>query len=150
MEFICATHLYRDHILGMNSLLTDNVIEPLEFRDSGFRHNSNEYRRILTALKSMQTRIIRASSGMERYIGNVSITVPAPSILLRNRYASCGVDMNKASIVLRLEHQSRDVPAIKLEGYTEREKIRSHPDRRHGIRFPESHNAGASQTGKAG
>ena len=117
VEFICATHPHRDHILGINSLLTDNDFVPTEFWDSGFRHNLNEYRRILTTLKSKPTRTIRASSGMERYIGNVSITILAPSILLRNRYATYGVDMNNASIVLRLEHHSQDVLAIKSEEY---------------------------------
>ncbi|MBN2000835.1 hypothetical protein JW935_25015, partial [candidate division KSB1 bacterium] len=88
-----------------------------EFWDSGFRHNSNIYRTILTTLKSKSIPTIRASSGMERYIGNVSITVLAPSILLRNRYATYGVDMNNASIVLRLEHHSENVLAIKSEEY---------------------------------
>lgn len=117
IEFICATHPHKDHILGINSLLTDNEFEPAEFWDSGFRHNSNKYRTILTTLKSLSTRTIRASSGMERYIGNVGITILAPSILLRNRYASYGVDMNNASIVLRLEHHSQNVLAIKSEEY---------------------------------
>lgn len=117
VEFICATHPHRDHILGINSLLTDSEFEPKEFWDSGFRHNSSLYRTILTTLKSKSTRMIRASSGMERYFGNVSVTVLAPSILLRNRYASYGVDMNNASIVLRLEHHSQDVLSIKSEEY---------------------------------
>lgn len=117
VEFICATHPHRDHILGINSLLTDNDFEPIEFWDSGFRHDSSTYRTILTSLKSISTRTIRASSGMERYIGNVSITTLAPSILLRNRYATYGVDMNNASIVLRLEHHSKDILTIKSEEY---------------------------------
>ncbi len=117
VEFICATHPHRDHILGINSLLNENDFRPKAFWDSGFRHNSDSYRTILTTLKSKQIRTIRASSGMEEYIGNVSVTVLAPSILLRNRYATYGVDMNNASIVLRLEHHNQDVLAIKSEEY---------------------------------
>jgi beta-lactamase superfamily II metal-dependent hydrolase len=117
IEFICATHPHKDHILGINSLLTDSDFVPKEFWDSGFRHNSNTYRMILMTLISSSTKTIRASSGMERYIGNVSITVLAPSILLRNRYATYGVDMNNASIVLRLEHHSQNVLEIKSEEY---------------------------------
>jgi beta-lactamase superfamily II metal-dependent hydrolase len=117
VEFICATHPHRDHILGINSLLTDNDFVPVEFWDSGFRHNLNLYRTILTTLRSKPTRTIRASSGMERYFGNVSVTVLAPSMLLRNRYATYGVDMNNASIVLRLEHHSQNVLEIKSEEY---------------------------------
>ena len=117
IEFICATHPHKDHIQGINSLLIEPGFEPAEFWDSGFRHNSNTYRTILTNLRTMQTRTIRASSGMERYFGNVSVTVLAPSMLLRNRYATYGVDMNNASIVLRLEHHSQDVLEIKSEEY---------------------------------
>lgn len=117
VEFICATHPHKDHILGINSLLIENDFRPIEFWDSGFRHNSDLYRTILTTLKSSPTRTIRASSGMERYFGNVSVTVLAPSILLRNRYASYGVDMNNASIVLRLEHHSQEALAIKSKEY---------------------------------
>jgi beta-lactamase superfamily II metal-dependent hydrolase len=117
VQFICATHPHRDHILGINSLLSDGDFAPKEFWDSGFRHNSNEYRKILTTLKSKRIQTIRASSGMERYFGNVSVTVLAPSTLLRNRYATYGVDMNNASIVLRLEHHRRDVLSIKSEEY---------------------------------
>jgi len=54
---------------------------------------------------------------MERYFGNVSVTILAPSMLLRNRYATYGVDMNNASIVLRLEHHSRNVLEIKSKEY---------------------------------
>jgi hypothetical protein len=128
VEFICATHPHRDHILGIDSLLIDEDFEPIEFWDSGFRHNSNTYRTILTTLGSKPTRMIRASSGMERYFGNVSITVLAPSVQLRNRYATYGVDMNNASIVLRLEHHSQDALAIKSEEYVgnmSQEDIRS-------------------------
>jgi len=117
VEFICATHPHLDHIRGINSLLKDDDFLPVEFWDSGFRHNSATYRKILTTLSSKSTRTIRVSSGMEKYIGNVGITVLAPSIMLRNRYATYGVDMNNASIVLRLEHHSEDVLSIKSEEY---------------------------------
>lgn len=117
VDFICATHPHRDHILGINALLADDEFTPQEFWDSGFRHNSNLYRTILTTLQRVPTRTLRASSGMARYIGNVSITVLAPSIQLRNRYATYGVDMNNASIVLRLEHHQQDALAIRAEEY---------------------------------
>jgi len=117
VEFICATHPHADHIRGIDSLLKDTSCSPREFWDSGFRHNSTTYRRILTTLKDKGIRTIRASSGMERYIGTVSITVVAPSISLRNRYATYGVDMNNASIVLRLEHHERNVLDIRSEEY---------------------------------
>jgi len=118
VEFICATHPHKDHIHGIDDLLTDPDFRPKEFWDSGFRHNSSKYRTILTTLQSLaDTRTIRASAGMERYLGNVSITVLAPSILLRNRYATYGVDMNNASVVLRLEHHNQNALAIQSDEY---------------------------------
>ncbi len=117
VEFICATHPHKDHIQGINPLLTDADFNPREFWDSGFRHNSSIYRTILTTLSNLDTRTFRASAGMERYIGHVSITVLAPSMLLRNRYSTYGVDMNNASIVLRLEHHAQKTLSIKSEEY---------------------------------
>jgi beta-lactamase superfamily II metal-dependent hydrolase len=117
IEFICASHPHKDHILGIKALLTDPIFKPVEFWDSGFRHNSNLYRDILTTLTSLDTRMIRVSSGMEWYYGKVSVTVLAPSIMLRNRYATYGVDMNNASIVLRLEHHSEDALTIRSQDY---------------------------------
>lgn len=117
VKFICATHPHQDHIQGINSLLKHNDFKPDEFWDSGFRHNSNGYRKILTTLLARNIEMIRASSGMEKYLGNVSITFLSPSIQLRNRYATYGVDMNNASIVLRLEHHKQDVLTIKSEEY---------------------------------
>jgi hypothetical protein len=40
---------------------------------------------------------------MKSYIGTLRITALGPSVALRNRYATSGIDMNNASIVLRLE-----------------------------------------------
>jgi beta-lactamase superfamily II metal-dependent hydrolase len=58
---------------------------------------------------------------MEWYYGKVQITALAPSIGLRNRYATYGVDMNNASIVLRFEHHDEDILMKKSEEYAERE-----------------------------
>lgn len=117
LAFVCATHPHGDHILGIRRLLIDDNYQPLEFWDSGFRQKSDTYRKILVALVDEGIRMVRVSSGMEWYFGKVRISALSPSVALRNRYASYGVDMNNASIVLRLEHHSEDVLLIRSQEY---------------------------------
>lgn len=127
VDFICATHPHRDHILGIRSMLENARYKPRAFWDSGFRHNTTIYRDIITTLRDNNIPMTRVSSGFERYHGNVRITVLAPSVMLRNRYASFGVDMNNASIVLRLEHHESSALTIQsreYEGNISREMIR--------------------------
>ena len=47
IAFICATHPHSDHIAGIQYLLDHLPQPPQEFWDSGFRHNSLTYKRIL-------------------------------------------------------------------------------------------------------
>jgi hypothetical protein len=39
---------------------------------------------------------------MRRFIGNTEVTVLTPSVALRNRYDTYGIDVNNASILLRV------------------------------------------------
>jgi len=119
LAFLCATHPHADHIRGVLPFLEDPACRPDEFWDSGFRHSSRTYRAILRALYEHRIRLIRVSSGMEWCFGRVRITALAPSVALRNRYATYGVDMNNASVVLRLEHHREDVmltESLRYEG----------------------------------
>jgi hypothetical protein len=117
LEFICATHPHLDHIGGINSFLEDEKYRPKEFWDSGFRHKSQTYIKILQSLLLQGIKLIRVSSGMEWYFGKVQVTALAPSISLRNKYATYGVDMNNASVVLRFEHHAEDVIIARSREY---------------------------------
>ncbi len=117
LKFICATHPHLDHINGVLPFLLDKNYQPEEFWDSGFRHSSNTYLQILEALQSEGIEMIRISSGMEMYFGRVQVTALAPSVALRNRYATYGVDINNASIVLRFEHHAEDVLLAKSKEF---------------------------------
>ncbi len=117
LAFICATHPHYDHISGIKHFLDSAVYRPHEFWDSGFRHNSLTYQRILESIVAYRIKMVRVSSGMEWYFGNVQISALAPSIDLRNRYATYGVDMNNASIVLRIENNKIDSVLKKSEEY---------------------------------
>lgn len=117
IEFVCATHPHRDHILGINSLLKHNYYRPKEFWDNGFRHRSVTYKNILLSILNSNIEMIRVSSGNERYYGKVRMTVLSPSVALRNRYATYGVDMNNSSVVLRLEHHGEDILTMRSNEY---------------------------------
>ncbi|MBN1273234.1 MAG: hypothetical protein JXB26_13285 [Candidatus Aminicenantes bacterium] len=117
LAFICATHPHSDHISGIESLLLDSTFCPKEFWDSGFRHKSLTYRKILDALIDKNIDMIRVSSGMERYFGKVRVTVLSPSVVLRNKYDTYGIDMNNASVVLRLEHHDDEVLSMRSQEY---------------------------------
>jgi beta-lactamase superfamily II metal-dependent hydrolase len=117
LEFICATHPHKDHIDGIDELLLSNKLRPKEFWDSGFRHTIKRYYTILKILQEKKVPMIRVSSGMEKYYGNVQVTFLAPSIALRNRYGTYGVDVNNASIVLRFENHTGKMVLMKSEEY---------------------------------
>ncbi len=127
VAFVCATHPHGDHICGINGLLKAlrkkdrktgrRLSEGLEFWDSGFRHGSVTYQRILRTVRDEEVEMRRMSSGAERYFGKVRLTVLAPSMALRNRYATYGVDMNNASVVLRLEHCKKDAVTVESARY---------------------------------
>lgn len=117
LKFICATHPHLDHINGILPFLKDAEYQPEEFWDSGFRHSSSTYMGILETLLSENVRMIRVSSGMEMYFGHVQVTALAPSVALRNRYATYGVDVNNASIVLRFEHHDKPVLLMKSKEF---------------------------------
>jgi beta-lactamase superfamily II metal-dependent hydrolase len=117
VAFICATHPHLDHVGGIRKLLKDPLTKPREFWDSGFRHKTITYLKILEALHQEKIPMRRLSSGMESYYGTLRVTVLGPSVALRNRYATYGIDMNNASIVLRLENCKDDVLVVESDRY---------------------------------
>lgn len=111
LKFLCATHPHADHISGIRTMILDECFTPREFWDSGFRHSSQSYRGILMALKERNVPLARVSSGMEQQFGTVHVTALAPSVTLRNQFGSYEVDINNASIVLRVENRGFNRPS---------------------------------------
>lgn len=119
LEFVCATHPHSDHILGIPKILDTFQGNIQEFWGSGFRHNSGTYANIIEKIElDPNIRFFRVTSGMERTINDVKVSVLAPSIYLRNRYDTYGVNINNASVVLKLEYKAEGVvyPSVIILG----------------------------------
>ncbi len=109
LEFVCATHPHLDHIAGVPDLLTAFKGKVRNFWDSGFRHTSLTHEQIIELIgEDDAIRFSRVTSGTERMCNGVKVIVLAPSIVLRNRYDTYGVNINNASIVLKLEYQAQN------------------------------------------
>jgi beta-lactamase superfamily II metal-dependent hydrolase len=105
LEFVCATHPHYDHIRGMPKLLSTFQGAIHEFWDSGFRHTSLTHERVITNVEAdTNIRFSRVTSGTEKMCNGVKVCVMAPSIALRNRYDTWGININNASIVIKLEY----------------------------------------------
>jgi beta-lactamase superfamily II metal-dependent hydrolase len=112
-EFVCLTHPHKDHLYGMLPLLEAFCGDdfppghsPREFWDCGFRYNTLGYLEILRFLRDHPNiKFVRLTSGSELHFGEVEVMVLAPSIDMRNRYDTYGVNVNDASIVLRVSHK---------------------------------------------
>ncbi len=107
IRFVCATHPHLDHIAGLRRVLTDFAGRVQEFWDSGFRFTGTTYRNLIIAVEegaARGLRLLRPTAGFELFHAQASISVLSPSIQLRNRYDTYGVDINNASIVLRVTY----------------------------------------------
>jgi competence protein ComEC len=106
---VVATHPHNDHIGGMADFITDFGDHIEEVWEPGFFYTTPTYSSMMNAIGSQPVRHGQPSSGMTRYIGQVKVIVLAPSIGLRNRFDSYGVDVNNSSIALKIEFPGRRV-----------------------------------------
>jgi len=108
IRFVCATHPHSDHIAGLRALLRAFDGQVDEFWDSGFRFTSTTYRNLVEEVEKQAVtwgmRFLRPTSGFEFFHAGTLISILSPSIALRNRYDTYGVDLNNASIVMRLTY----------------------------------------------
>lgn len=105
LSLVVATHPHDDHISGMAALLrrfgADHVDE---FWEPGYYHTSGSYLEMMRELEDLPIGHLQPAGGTTRYLGKVKLTVLAPGIALRSRFDSYGVNINNASIVLKIDY----------------------------------------------
>lgn len=111
IDFICVTHPHDDHYGGLSrfmkhfALKSDNKVR--SYWDCGFRTNAANYNKVLKKITDNENlTFIRLSAGTEFEFGEVRITVLAPSVDLRNRFDTYGVEKNDASVVLKVKYKN--------------------------------------------
>jgi hypothetical protein len=104
IALVVATHPHQDHMAGMPEILTRYKGFIAEFWDPGYFHTLGAYTNSMHAIAA-QPRLVYAqpASGFQRWFGDTTVTVLSPSIQLRNRFDTYGVEINDASISLRIE-----------------------------------------------
>lgn len=103
IDLIVATHPHGDHISGMPRLLNTYGDLVMEFWDPGYYHGSGTYHAMIDRLhRNTHIVYVQPASGLRRFLGDTEITVLTPSIQLKSRYDTYGVDINNASISLRV------------------------------------------------
>jgi beta-lactamase superfamily II metal-dependent hydrolase len=105
IALVVATHPHDDHVSGMGALLrrfkhghVDELWEP------GYYHPSGAYLRMMAELEDSKIAHLQPAAGTTRYLGQVKLTVLAPGVALRSRFDSYGIDINNASIALKIDY----------------------------------------------
>lgn len=110
LPLVCASHPHHDHIAGMGRFLQDWGAHIGEFWEPGYRHPSSSFFEMMNSVEKGDFAHAQPASGFTRYLGLVRVTVLTPGIGLRNRFDTYGVDINDASIGLKI-----DFPASRVE-----------------------------------
>lgn len=119
VALVVATHPHHDHIGAMAGLLAGLGDRVAEFWDPGYFHPIGGFHRMMAEVEK-RTRLVytHPASGLRRWIGRTGVTVLSPSIHLRNRFDTYGVEINDSSISLRLDH-----PAARVVGRDEQGNV---------------------------
>jgi beta-lactamase superfamily II metal-dependent hydrolase len=110
IALVVATHPHHDHVAGMAALVRTYGAHIGEFWEPGFFHTTASYANMMREVAALDHVVYtQPTSGLRRFFGPVALTVLSPSIQLRNRFDTYGVEINDSSISLRLEHPARAV-----------------------------------------
>ena len=114
IDFVCVSHPHDDHYGGLNRFLDEfsdaqhrqnNRI--LNYWDCGFWTTATRYNQALANIRDNDfITFTRVSSGSEFEFGETRVAILAPSIDLRNRFDTYGINRNNASIVLRIKFRN--------------------------------------------
>ncbi len=103
VEFVCITHPHEDHYGGLGHLLDRFETRIRQFWDCGFRTSAATYNKLLDRIAGIDSiAYLRLASGFEVEFGPTRIVALAPSLDLRNRFDTYGVDRNNASVIIQV------------------------------------------------
>ncbi|NNU27101.1 ComEC/Rec2 family competence protein [Isoptericola sediminis] len=110
VALVVATHPHQDHIGAMAEVLAGLGDRVAEFWDPGYFHPIGAFHRMMAEVER-RTGLLYShpASGLSRWIGRTGITVLSPSIHLRNRFDTYGVEINDSSLSMRLQHPAARV-----------------------------------------
>jgi hypothetical protein len=104
IALVVATHPHLDHVRGLPELFSMHGDRIAEYWDPGYYHVLAEYHQTMLEVEGRPNLVYaQPTSGFRRWISDVAITVLSPSVQLRNRYDSYGIEINDSSISLRIE-----------------------------------------------
>lgn len=110
VALVVATHPHQDHIGGMATVLGGLGDRVAEFWDPGYFHPIGAFHQMMAEVERRTGLVYsQPASGLSRWIGRTGITVLSPSIHLRNRFDTYGVEINDSSISLRIQHPAARV-----------------------------------------
>ena len=109
LEIVVATHPHADHIRGIPTVLDTYAASVPEVWDSGYRHASGMFMDILDRVTTHGLSRTVVSAGMTRILDKTRITVLAPSVSLQRQYDTYGVDVNDASVSLKVDYPATQV-----------------------------------------
>ena len=124
---VIGSHPHDDHIGGMPDFLGRWGHAVREYWEPGYWHTSKAYQETMQFLEDADPHIqhTQPTSGTTRFVGRVKLLVLAPAVGLRRRFDTYGVDLNDASIALkiefpasRVEQRDRERKYVKLRGRT--------------------------------
>ena len=120
IALVVATHPHADHIRGLPGLLRRYGNQTVELWDSGYWHPIRAFHEVMAEVERLPHLVYaQPTAGTRRWIQTTRITVLAPAIQLKNRYDSYGVEINDASLALRVDYPAARV----LRRNAERELI---------------------------
>ena len=102
---VIGSHPHDDHIGGMPQFLERFQDHIVEYWDSGYYHPTAAYVETMVILERLRKSILvtQPTSGMTRFIGSVKLSIVTPGVSLRNRFDTYGVNINDASIAVKIE-----------------------------------------------